>query len=40
MRIVLGYDNKCIVHIQARIHTSFLRFMEMGQIFQNKHIFN
>ena len=34
------YDNKCIVHIQARIHTSFHRFMEMGQIFQNKYIFN
>ena len=40
MRNALGYDNKCIVHILAQIHTSFHCFMEMGQIFRNKYIFN
>ena len=27
------------VHMQARIHTGFHRFTEVGQIFHNKYIF-
>ena len=32
--------DKIIITIQGWIHTGFPRFMEIGQIFHNKHIFN
>ena len=28
------------LHVQAWIHTGFHRFMEIGQIFHSKHLFN
>ena len=34
------FTKSCILNNQARIHTGFHRFMEISQVFHNKHIFN
>ena len=34
------FTKSCILNNQARIHTGFHRFTEIGQVFHNKHIFN